>query len=138
MRFWDIAFFFMIVNIFGSIWYSSNGLNDQIGFKSKLYFDMPTDLSEIENNTETGGLQNAEVTSTDPLTNALGWFYNMISTKLKAIFTPLKNYVLFSYIVFTTIGVPSSFAYGLTSVFLAIQIIGVVQLITGRSFKEAE
>ncbi|MHA1874043.1 MAG: hypothetical protein ACTSVB_08005 [Candidatus Heimdallarchaeaceae archaeon] len=132
MRLWDIALFFMILNIFGTIF------TDQLDLPSKVYLDMPEDLSSIESNVESGGLTDAEVTGTDPLTNALGWFYNMISTKLGAILNPLKKYVLFSAIVLITFGVPSAIAYGFTSIFLIIQIIGIVQLVTGRSFKEAE
>lgn len=138
MRLWDIALFFIILNIFGTIWFGSGKFNEEMGFKTELYFDMPEDLSDIEENVESGGLTDAEVTGTDPLTNALGWFYNMVSTKLSAVLNPLKKYVLFSAVVLMTIGVPSSIAYGFASIFLMIQIIGVVQLVTGRSFREAE
>lgn len=132
MRLWDIALFFMILNIFGTIF------TDQLDLPSKVYLDMPENVTDVEQELNTAGMKDSEVTGTDPLTNALGWFYNMIRTKAEAVFNPIKKYVLFSAVVLMVFDVPPVIAYGFASIFLIIQIIGILQFITGRSFKEAE
>jgi len=137
MKFWDIALFLIIVNVFGSFF--SNFAYSDLGYRGyySLHKDQTATLEEMENQTNSGITQE-EVTGSDPISNALGLLYSAVVKTFTAVFNPLKSYVLWLPYMLMMFGIPSGFAFAMGSVFWFIQIIGIVQVITGRSFRGVE
>lgn len=139
MKFWNIALFFIILNTFGGTLVTS--LADAgVNFPENVYFDALTQeqVQELESQVDFG--VSDELTEQDPLTEALGWFYQIVRNSVMAFFNPLKKYVLFPAFMINLV-IPDlnpAFGVGLSTIILLIQIAGVLQLVTGRSFKEVE
>ena len=136
MKFWDITLFLIIVNIFGAFFYN---LAYDVGYRGGYYIhkDQTATLAEMQNKTN-AGIATEEVSGTDWLSNALGLMFSAIIKVFTGIFTPLQDYVLWLPFFLMTFGVPSTFAYGMGTIFWFIQLIGIAQVFTGRSFRGVE
>ena len=80
-----------------------------------------------------------ELTATDPIQAALGWFYQQLSNIANRLFSatfPLIRYVAWIPFYLIAIGVPSEFAWGIFSVVMIIQVIGFFEFVTGRPIEK--
>jgi len=136
MKFWDIALFLFIVNVFGIAF---SALASDMGYSSFYLFHKETTetLQTMESKVQTG-ISDEEITGDDPVTYALGIMYSVIKKAILAVFNPLKEYILWLPFLLINLGVPTSFAHGMGAIFWLIQIVGLVQIITGRSFAQVE
>ncbi|RLE45198.1 hypothetical protein DRJ16_00030 [Candidatus Woesearchaeota archaeon] len=133
MRFYNIALFLFILQTFGALFiaYASD-----MGMEETLIVRQPTqeEIQEIEQTRQT--IQNttsSTVTSENPLSAALGWFYQQITTGINSLFaSSFMKYVIWIPLYLQAIGVPPAFAWGVFSVYTVIEFVGLIQLITGR------
>ena len=127
----------IICNIFGAFFYNF-AIND-LGFRGAylIHKDQTATLQQIENSTN-AGISQESVTTADPVTNALALMFSAIKDVFVGLFNPLKDYVLWLPYMLMSFGIPIEFALGMGGVFWFIQIIGIAQVITGRSFRGLE
>lgn len=136
MKFWDLSLFLFIVNIFA--WYFV-GFSTSLGYSEYSIFAEPkqSTLETMEEKVQRG-ISEEEVTGDDPVTYALGIMYSIIKKAITAVIDPLKPYALWLPYVLMNYGVPTGFAYGTGTVYYLIMIVGLAQIITGRSFQQVE
>ena len=136
MKFYDIALFLFIINIIG-MWMVS--FSQELGYSAYALFSEPkaSELQEMESKINQA-VSTEEITGSDPVTYALGIMYEVIKKAILPIFDPLKPYIFWLPYLMINFGVPSALAYGVGSIYYLIMIIGLAQMITGRSFMGVE
>ena len=133
MRWFEIALFLVILQTFGAIFIN---YAESMGIKTILKVEQPSQ-SEIQQAEQIKSETQIEeqISATDPLSAALGWFYQQLSNLANAIFSasfPLIKYVLWLPLYLQAIGVPPPFAWGVFSIYTIIEVIGFVQFVSGR------
>lgn len=136
MKFWDISLFLFIVNVFA--WFFV-GFSTSLGYTEYNVFHEPkqTELETMETKVYQG-ISDEEITGDDPVTYALGIMYSIIKKSILAVMNPLKEYILWFPYLLMNYEVPEAFALGMGAIYYLIMLVGLVQIITGRSFKQVE
>lgn len=136
MKFYDIALFLMIVNVFAMYFVS---LSESLGYTEYSIFSEPKEeaLTEMESEVQEGITQE-EITGDDPVTYALGLIYAVVRNAILSVINPLKKYVLWLPYLLMNYGVPGEFAYSMGVIYYFIMIVGLVQIVTGRGFSQVE
>jgi len=137
MRFYHIALFLFIFQTFGAIF---TDYAPYMGLNATLYIDKltPQALQQVEEIKQEVAPEE-ELTATDPIQAALGWFYQQLSNIANRLFSatfPLIRYVAWIPFYLMAIGVPSEFAWGIFSVVMIIQVIGFFEFVTGRPIEK--
>jgi hypothetical protein len=117
-------------------WVSDN-VATSIGFNTQFKVDEGT-IQQIQNTEKTyieGVIDINTATSTDPLSRMLGWGNEVVQKALSSVFEPFKKYFLSLPYMLINIGVPVAFAAIISAPLYAIEFIGIIQFVTGRSFK---
>ena len=137
MKFYEITLFLFIINVFGSFFWSFSQAN--LGFTGGvlIHKDQTATVQEMENKTQMA-INTEEVSGSDPVTFYLSLTYKAIMKIATSIFNPLKDFVLWLPMILILFEIPTTFAYGIGTVFWVVQIIGMAQFITGRSLIGAE
>lgn len=138
MKMFDIALFFIILTTFGGTF---GTILAPAGFIEYNTFDKPTtlEIEAMETSIEDVTTPSSTISEQDPLTNALGWGYTIIQSAFSKLLDPLKPYLLFpGHMIGMLIpGLPNEIGLGISTIILLIEIVGLVQLLTGRYFKDA-
>lgn len=139
MRFWEITLFLIIINIFGAFF---TGVLPSLGFSAFPILNVTTSEVQatalgIEAKYQTG-INQEQISSADPLTQALGLLYQAVQMVWNGILGTIKQYVFWLPYLMILYGVPDGFAWGFEVVLVIIQTIGFAQLITGRSLLGVE
>jgi len=102
-----------------------------IGAQRQAFEDLEEDIQT--------GISEEEVSGEDPVTYLTGLVYKMIRDTYLGLFGNITKYVYWlPYILITIFGIPTDMANAIGIIFNVIQIIGLIQIITGRSFKGVE
>jgi hypothetical protein len=139
MRFYEIALFFIIMNLFGAIFTT---IAPDLGFKEQIYWEneeTQTKIGEFEKSAkELTGAQ--EISGEDWWTKTMGYFYNSIFGKARALINFFKNFAMFpsNFISMIIPNLPSQIKTGISALIIFIEGVGIIQFITGRSMREME
>ena len=138
MRFYQIALFLFIIQTFGGL---LAAYAEEMGISAVIYAETPPKeaIQRIEATKTQIANITGQVTSENPLSAALGWFYsqlNAIGNKLFSALFPLVKYIAWLPFYLNSIGVPPAFSWGIFSVLILIEIIGFYEFITGREIEK--
>ena len=137
MKFFDIAFAIIIFQLV-SAWYFTEAGND--GFTQKFSMEEwdQSDFTNLDNNMSTI-MGQTEVTDEDALSRIVGFTNTVVQEATNRVLNPFKRYILtLPYILHVLLGVDLAFATMLSLPFYIVQIIGILQFATGRSFRDSE
>jgi sorbitol-specific phosphotransferase system component IIBC len=145
MRVYDIAvFMFVLQTIGGAI--IAGGFLQQMGFYPDV-LTIHTDIDPLvqqardEQNRIANNITQAVSQSSDPLATAFGMFYSWMMSSISSLISavnPIIYYVAWIPLIMQQAGIPGIIAWPFFAVYTALETIGFLQLISGRSFKEFE
>ena len=135
MRFYYIALFLFIFNLVGGYF---NTLRSEMGFTETL----KTGATEGNLTSAEQGMYNAvsgsEISEEDTIAAALSGATATVVNALTSVFNPLKNFIFWLPAIMINLGVPTGFSYLIGVIFWLIQILGMAQLLLGKSIREVE
>lgn len=136
MKFWELTLIMVLFNVFGSALFNA-GLFSELGIYDKPPFKTSgeTDINSLEQQVKES--TSDQITSTDPATSLFG-FISDASVKIINFFDTVKNYIFWPAVVLQYFGIPNQIGAAFTIVFNLIQIIGIIQILTGKSFMGVE
>lgn len=139
MKFYELTLIMLLVNAFG-IALTSSGLFTAMGMTGAINFgDMSTvetRINTMENATMSG--ISDTVSGTGIIETAYAWFSSFVQKltgNIGGFFNQMKAYILWPSMILQIFGVPSQIGHAFTAVFNIIQIVGLIQFISGRNFK---
>lgn len=140
MKFFHISLFMIIFQLITSFLLGiiSDGTLD--GFTAGYSFHEDT-LDEVDSGWEEykeGVTADSSVTEDDWVTDLLGTPYEAVKLAVTKVTEPFERYVNTLPFILKMFGVPDALAYAISIPFYIFQIIGIAQLVTGRSFKDIE
>lgn len=137
MKFYEFAMFLFIFQLV-SVYFMEN--SQALGFGLQISFHELTeaDFQQAEANFTARSLETTEATSENILDRLVGFVSEAIKASLSTIFTPLKKYVVSMPYILISLGVPPGFAWMISVPLYIIQIVGIMQFATGRSFKDID
>jgi hypothetical protein len=135
MKWFDIVLFMAIVYTFGMI---LSGYAEQMGMKGVKTFTRPLTAEESAKSTKLleESKTGAEYTvgSTDPISYALGWFYQQISRAVIFLFNsiPLVDRVFWLPLMMQDAHIPGEIAWGVFTIYAFIMGVAMFEALTGR------
>jgi hypothetical protein len=137
IKFWELTLVMILFNLFGSALVNS-GLFTSMGISENIYVSSPTqtDIEDMEEKLKTS--VSDQVSSNDPATTLFGVISDATSKVISSFFNPLKRYIFWPNMIMQLFGIPNEIGYAFTIVFNTIQLIGILQFITGKGFREME
>lgn len=140
MRVWDIAVFMMVVQIVGGILTSG-------GFFALMGFDADIIIIHDNNDAQIQAAQDeladitadADTSSGTSLETAFGMMYNWVMAAITAIVNaanPIIKFVAWMPLLMIQAGIPAAFAWGIFTIYVALESVAFLQLIAGRNLKE--
>lgn len=139
MKFYELTMIMLLVNVFG-VALTSSGLFTAMGMSGTINLgDMntaETRIETIENATMSG--INDEITGSGIIETAYAWvagFMQKLTGNVGGFFNKMKSYILWPSMMMQMFGIPSQIGHAFTIVFNLIQVVGIIQFISGRSFK---
>jgi hypothetical protein len=135
MKWFDIVLFMGIIYIFGGI---LSGYTEQMGMKGVKTFMRPLTTEEAGNATQL--LEQSKVSagytvaSTDPISYALGWFYQQISNAVMFLFSkiPFADKVFWLPLMMQNAHIPGEIAWGVFTIYAFIMGVAMFEALTGR------
>jgi hypothetical protein len=133
MKFWELTLIMIMFNAFGFA-LSSSGFFSRLGFTESLPYISTAE--EDVNNAEEVAREFADtgVTSLD----AVSMLFSIVSessVKIIKFFDTIKGYIFWPATLLSYFNVPWQIGSAVTVVFNMVQVVGIVQIITGKSFR---
>jgi len=137
MRWWDLTLICILFQGFGTALLSA-GLFEDMGMDSgfELGDTTATDITQVESNIK--GSVDTGVSGESLMEKFIGFINMLVSKTVGNFFNPLKKYISFPSKIMAMFGIPEPIRVKFTAIFTLIQTIGILQFLSGRSFKEAE
>jgi len=137
MKFYDLLLIMIMLNIFGAA-LTNSGAFGQMGLSAEF---LPTESTSDDVEEMETGLNEAvegKISGDNPIEAIFGLISNIIVKSYKNVLGPFERYIFWPKIMMLEFGIPSQIAWGFTILFNFIQIVGLWQFVTGRSFKQIE
>lgn len=136
MKFYYISMFLFIVNLVGGYFVT---IASGMGFTEVAEFGEPSESQLAEAEREMmEAVGESEITEEGVLAQILQGVTGIVSSIINKVFAPLMKFVNWLPVTLILLGTPTGFAYMLGIIFWMIQIIGIAQLLLGRSVKDVE
>jgi hypothetical protein len=137
MKFWDLALMMIIINVFGAALIGS-GLFTQMGMTETFEFGDTTqaDFLSIEQGAKSSIADS--ISSDDPTTEIFGRESISRAKSVSNFFDKLFAYIFWPAKLMQMFNVPSQIGMAFTTLFNGVQIIGIIQFITGRNLRDYE
>lgn len=136
MRFWELA---LVMILFNSLAFAmtSSGVFTEMGINTTIPYstDVDSDISELESKVRNSTQD--QITSTDVATSIFGVISDT-SVKIITFFDTIISYIWTPKVIMLYFGVPSQIASVFTAIFVLIEVVGLIQFITGKSMREME
>lgn len=137
MRFYELTLIMILVNVFGAA-LTNSGAFSQMGLDAEIVSFHPTqtDIETMEQDLKESVA--GDVSGDDATETIFGLVTKAIVQSFNKVFDPLRKYILWPALIMQAFGIPSEISFGFTIIFNIIQVIGLLQFVTGRSFKQIE
>jgi len=138
MKFWDLLLISIIFNLVG-VALTDAGLFTAMGMDESISFSDITDEEKI--NEMDSAVQDSiagELTPEDPDTGIFTAISRAITQGVNNFFISLRKYIYFPAMIMQQFGLPRQLGNAVSVLFTIFQVMAVLQLVTGRSFKSME
>lgn len=140
IRVWDISLFLFIFNL--SLGFVSGlGILNGFNYSGVEYGGVSADVFANNSLNDLGMSVNKINPETGSLPAGFSYLnaaYQFIIVGIPTLFSIIINVIAGIYLIMTTIGVPAGFAFMIQTIVWIIELIGLWQLFTGRSFREQQ
>jgi hypothetical protein len=135
MIFFRIALFIFITQLVAGLVQVSAG---DFGFGYNPLNVSSVDQATVQQaeNLKNNIMPSESASTTDPIAGALGWFYKQITNAAQQLFSsafPLISTLAWMPMMLIALHVPATWAWALFSVLTIIEVLGLIEFISGRS-----